>query len=83
MKHDFPFSDHYTEAPVSLLKLLCHSYNLANGQHYIEYHFGDGKVLPDTLPPNCTRQNLISHLLQQVDSLRAMEQAQAAIIDDE
>lgn len=82
MKQDFPFTDH-TEEPVSILTLLSHSYNLASGQHYVEFHFSDGKVLADKLPPDCTRQNLISHLLQQVDSLRAMEQAQAAIIDDE
>lgn len=68
---------------MTTLALLSHSYNLASGQHYVEFHFSDGKILADKLPPDCTRQNLISHLLQQVDSLRAMEQEQAPIIDDE
>lgn len=82
MKHDLPFDDH-PGAPVSILTLLCHSYNLKSGQHNVEFHFSDGKVLVDKLPPDCSRAMLANHLLQQVDSLRAMEQAQAPLIDDE
>lgn len=68
---------------MSILTLLCHSYNLKSGQHNVEFHFSDGKVLVDKLPPDCSRAMLANHLLQQVDSLRAMEQAQAPLIDDE
>lgn len=68
---------------MSILTLLCHSYNLQSGQHNVEFHFGDGKVLADKLPPDCSRQMLANHLLQLVDSLRAMDSIPDPPNDDE
>lgn len=78
-----PFTDHDYEEPMATLALLSHSYSLNNGQHYIEYHFSDGKVLPDKLPPDCSRQMLANHLLQLVGSLRAMDSIPDPPQDDE
>ena len=79
-KHDFPFTDHLD---MTTLALLSHSYSLQNGQHNIEYHFSDGKVLADKLPPDCSRSMLANHLLQLVDSLRAMDSIPDPPMDDE